>query len=52
MPINQAHELCGAYRKVNAPVEFEVVHGAGHGGNAFYDAERLAIVKNFLRRPF
>jgi acetyl esterase/lipase len=52
MPINQSHELYGAYRKVNAPVQFEVVHGAAHGGAAFYDAERLAIVKDFLRRHF
>jgi len=52
MPINQSHELCGAYRKVNAPVQFEVVHGAAHGGAAFYDAERLGIVTAFLRRHF
>jgi acetyl esterase/lipase len=52
MPINQSHELCGAYREVKAPVQFEVVHGAAHGGSAFYDAERLALVKRFLRRNF
>ena len=52
MPINQSHELCGAYKKVGAPVQFEVVHGAAHGGAAFYDAERLDIVKSFLRRNF
>jgi acetyl esterase/lipase len=52
MPINQSHELCGAYKKVNAPVQFEVVHGGAHGGPVFYDAERLAIVKDFLRLHF
>lgn len=52
MPINQSHELCGAYKKVGAPVQFEVVHGAAHGDAAFYDAERLEIVKDFLRRQF
>ena|SRR5438093_165445 len=52
MPINQSHELHGAYQKVKAPVQFEVVHGAGHGGAAFYDAERLALVKRFLRHGF
>jgi len=52
MPINQSHELHGAYRNVKAPVEFEVVHGAGHGGAQFYDAERLAVVKRFLRKHF
>jgi acetyl esterase/lipase len=52
MPINQSLELLGAYQKVKAPVQFEVVHGAAHGGAAFYDAERLAIVKKFLSRNF
>jgi acetyl esterase/lipase len=52
MPINQSLELQGAYQKVNARVQLEVVHGAGHGGPMFYDAERLAIVKSFLRRNF
>ncbi len=50
MPINQAHELVGAYRKLKLPVQFEVVHGAAHGGAAFYDAERLEVVKAFLAR--
>ena len=52
MPINQSHELQGAYEKVNAPVQLEVVHGAAHGGAAFYDEERLDVVKRFLRRSF
>jgi acetyl esterase/lipase len=52
MPINQSHELCGAYKRVNASVQFEVVYGAAHGGAVFYDAEHLAIVKDFLRRHF
>jgi acetyl esterase/lipase len=52
MPINQSHELCGAYQKVKAPVQFEVVHGAAHGGALFYDAERLAMVTRFLRHNF
>jgi acetyl esterase/lipase len=52
MPINQSHELCGAYKSVNAPVQFVVVHGAAHGGAAFYDVERMAVVRKFLRRYF
>lgn len=52
MPINQSHELHGAYQRVKAPVQFEVVHGAAHGGAEFYDAERLAFVRRFLRRSF
>jgi acetyl esterase/lipase len=52
MPINQSHELYGAYKMVNAPVQFEVVHGAAHGGAVFYDTDRLAVVKKFLRHAF
>ena len=52
MPINQSLELLGAYRKVKAPVQFEVVHGAAHGGAAFYDPQRLEVVRQFLRRHF
>ena len=52
MPINQAIELWGIYRKVSAPVQMEVVDGAGHGGATFYDQDRLAIVRKFLERYF
>jgi acetyl esterase/lipase len=52
MPINQAHELCGAYERVNARVEFVVVHGAAHGGELFFDRLRTDLVKNFLQRNF
>jgi dipeptidyl aminopeptidase/acylaminoacyl peptidase len=50
MPINQSHELHGAYVKLGLPVELEVVHGAGHGGSAFTSAEQLARIDKFLRR--
>jgi acetyl esterase/lipase len=52
MPINQSLELWGAYKRVKAPVQLEVVHGAGHGGAMFYDEERMAVVRSFLRRYF
>jgi acetyl esterase/lipase len=52
MPINQALELWSAYQKVKAPVQLEVVAGAAHGGAAFYEEKRLAVVKKFLRRNF
>ena len=52
MPINQAHELMGAYKKLNLPAQLEVVHGTAHGGTAFYDEERMAVVKTFLKRYF
>jgi acetyl esterase/lipase len=52
MPINQSLELLGAYEKVKAPAQLEVVHGAAHGGAMFYDEKRLAIVRRFLSRYF
>ena len=52
MPVNQALELAGAYQKAGAPVQLEIVHGAAHGGAMFYDEERLAVVRKFLKRHF
>jgi acetyl esterase/lipase len=49
-PINQSHELQGAYEKVGCPVEFVVVHDAGHGGERFYDEPRTKIAAEFLGR--
>jgi acetyl esterase/lipase len=50
MPINQAHELQGAYAKLGLDVHLHVVHGAAHGGDVFYAAEHLTPVLAFLRR--
>lgn len=50
MPINQAHELHGAYKALGLDAEFDVVHGAGHGGAAFYDEEHWSRAEAFLRR--
>lgn len=52
MPVNQSLELFGVYQKAKAPVQLEVVHGAVHGGAMFYDEERMAVVRRFLRRHF
>lgn len=49
-PINQSHELQGAYEKFGRPVEFVVVHGAAHGGEIFFDDIRIKIVADFLGR--
>ncbi len=49
MPISQTHELHGAARKAGIDVVFDVVHGARHGGEAFYTPERIAAVAAFLR---
>jgi acetyl esterase/lipase len=48
MPINQSHELHGAYKAAGLPVRFEVLHGAGHGGARFYDDHSTKVVTAFL----
>lgn len=48
MPIAQAHELVGAYKKHSLPVTFEVVYGGQHGGKMFYTPEQLDQVAAFL----
>jgi len=48
MPINQSHELEGAYKREGLDVDFVVVHGAAHGGNAFYSPENVERVAAFL----
>jgi dipeptidyl aminopeptidase/acylaminoacyl peptidase len=48
-PINQSHELEGAYKRVNRPVTFLVLHGAAHGGRVLYDEERIQAVDEFLK---
>jgi acetyl esterase/lipase len=50
MPINQSHELVGAYRRIGLDVTFDVVYGAGHGGPGFFAPEQLARVLEFLDR--
>lgn len=52
MPINQSHELHGVAQEYGLTVDFEVVHGAGHGGDGFFDAERTALVAKFLHDAF
>jgi acetyl esterase/lipase len=48
MPINQSHELEGAYEKAGLEAELIVVHGAAHGGEAFFDEARTDQVAAFL----
>lgn len=50
VPINQSHELQGAYDRVGASAQLEVVHGGAHGGDLFYDSARQVLVKEFLSR--
>jgi acetyl esterase/lipase len=54
MPINQSHELEGAYEALGLDVAFDVVHGAAHGdGNGepkFFSRGRVDRAVAFLRR--
>ena len=48
MPINQSHELEGAYQRVKRPCQFELIHHGAHGGPQFFDATRLEVMERFL----
>jgi acetyl esterase/lipase len=48
MPINQSHELHGKYKELGLPVQFEVVHGAGHGAKAFFEPPHYLTACKFL----
>src|SRR5262245_4137775 len=48
MPINQAHEMMGAYKKQGLSATFEPVYGGGHGGKLFFTPEQMAQVADFL----
>jgi acetyl esterase/lipase len=50
MPINQSHELQGAYEKLGLDVSLDVVHGAAHAGPMFYEPEHLKRTVAFLQR--
>jgi acetyl esterase/lipase len=48
MPINQAHEMMGAYKKQGPSATFEPVYGGAHGGKLFFTPEQMAEVADFL----
>jgi dipeptidyl aminopeptidase/acylaminoacyl peptidase len=50
VPINQSHELQGAYEKLGLDVYFDVVHGAAHGGEGFYEPAHRDRAIAFLKR--
>jgi len=50
VPINQSHELHGAYKQFEIDVQMEVVHGGVHGGDLFYDERRRELVRTFLHK--
>jgi acetyl esterase/lipase len=48
MPINQAHEMIGAYKRQGLPARLEVVYGGVHGGKLFHTPEQLNQVAEFV----
>ena len=48
MPVNQSLELQAVYQENGRRVTFINVHGGSHGGERFYDADRLDKVVLFL----
>jgi acetyl esterase/lipase len=49
VPVNQSLELMSVYKKNSLPVQFEVIPGAGHGGDVFYKTDGLVWMKAFLK---
>lgn len=49
MPINQSHELKGKYDSFHLACDFDVLHGAAHGGDPFYSVARFERIDSFLR---
>jgi acetyl esterase/lipase len=49
VPINQSLELMNVYKKNSLSVQFEVIPGAGHGGDVFYKTDGLVWMKAFLK---
>jgi dipeptidyl aminopeptidase/acylaminoacyl peptidase len=50
VPMEQSEILADALRAAGAPVEFDVLRGAGHGGPAFQTRENLERVRRFFDR--
>lgn len=48
VPINQSHELEGAYKNNNLKVKLIVVHGGGHGDVNYFDSKYHSQVEAFL----
>lgn len=50
MPINQMHELEGAYAAAGIKAETRVLHGVGHDGGPFFRGAPVDWVVEFLER--
>jgi len=50
MPIDQSYQMEATYKELGLDVYFDVVQGAGHGGQDFYAPDHLERAIAFLRR--
>jgi hypothetical protein len=50
MPINQSLQMWGVYKAQGLDVSFDVVHGAGHGGELFFAPPQQEVVEAFWWR--
>jgi acetyl esterase/lipase len=50
VPLEQSELLYEALQAAGVPVEFEVLHGAGHGGPLFQQAANLEKIRSFLAK--
>jgi dipeptidyl aminopeptidase/acylaminoacyl peptidase len=48
VPVNQSLELEGAYQKQKLKVQLEIVHGAGHSGDPYFEPKNQRIMELFL----
>jgi acetyl esterase/lipase len=48
VPINQSHELVGAYKRNKLEVQLEVVHGGGHSETPYFEPEYQIMAEKFL----
>jgi acetyl esterase/lipase len=48
VPINQSHELVGAYKHHSLKVQLEVVYGAGHTTSPYFEGPYLTVSEKFL----
>ena len=49
VPINQSHELVGAYKRNKLTVHMEIVHGGGHSESPYFDPVYQKVAEGFLR---
>ncbi|TWT65259.1 alpha/beta hydrolase [Allorhodopirellula solitaria] len=50
VPLNQSELLFNALKKVQVPVHFHTIEGAGHGGRAFSEAPIDELVSDFFEK--